>query len=210
MADKKAEKKEEPKADDKALAAKKAEGGAEGAPAEGEGAEGAAPKSKKKLIIIAAVAAVLLLGGGGAAAYFLGALDGVLGKKPDCAKVKEGEKGYEDCKKAAAKEAAGGAPGVFVDIPDLIVNLNGNSKQPHFLKITIKVELETKEDEKPFTEIMPRVIDQFQTYLRELRLEDLRGSAGLYRMKLELLNRVRAAAPDVKVRDVLFQEILVQ
>jgi hypothetical protein len=32
----------------------------------------------------------------------------------------------------------------------------------------------------------------------------------MYRMKIELLSRVRAAAPEIKVRDVLFQEILVQ
>lgn len=208
MADKKA-KDDDLKADPK-------KGGAEGGEAvEGAEGEGTPKKSKKKLIIIIVAALVLLLGGGGAAAYFMGYLDGMLGKKPDCEKLKEGDKDFEACKEHAKGEHGEGEdhaklPGVFVDVPDLIVNLNGNSKQPHFLKITLKVELEGKEDEKIFAEILPRVIDQFQTYLRELRLEDLRGSAGLYRMKLELLNRVRAAAPDVKVRDVLFQEILVQ
>jgi flagellar FliL protein len=70
--------------------------------------------------------------------------------------------------------------------------------------------LEKPEQQAAFETIMPRVIDQFQTYLRELRVEDLRGSSGIYRMKLELLNRVRAAAPDIGVKDVLFQEILIQ
>src|SRR5690606_14937631 len=133
-------------------------------------------------------------------------------KKPDCAKVKEGEAGYEACaEQVAAARTTGAGPGVFIDIPDLIVNLSStNPKQPHFLKISLKVELEKKEHEKLFTDVQPRVIDQFQTYLRELRMEDLRGSSGLYRMKIELLTRVRAAAPGIQIRDVLFQEILVQ
>ena len=55
-----------------------------------------------------------------------------------------------------------------------------------------------------------RVIDQFQTYLRELRVRDLRGSAGIYRLQMELLWRVNQAAAPVEVKDVLFQEILIQ
>jgi flagellar FliL protein len=58
--------------------------------------------------------------------------------------------------------------------------------------------------------VAPRVIDQFQTYLREMRVEDLRGSAGIYRLRQELLYRVNIAADPVKVKDVLFQEMLIQ
>ena len=57
---------------------------------------------------------------------------------------------------------------------------------------------------------MPRVIDNFQTYLRELRLDDLKGSAGMYRLREELLVRVNAAAAPAKIKDVLFKEMLVQ
>ena len=101
-------------------------------------------------------------------------------------------------------------PGTFIDIPPIVVNLNSTARQPRFLQIKLKVELETAADQKAFETVMPRVVDQFQTYLRELRVDDLQGSSGLYRMKIELLNRVRAATPEVKVRDVLFQEMLVQ
>ena len=58
--------------------------------------------------------------------------------------------------------------------------------------------------------VLPRVIDQFQTYLRELRIQDLRGSKGMYRLQMELLSRVNAAAAPTEVKDVLFQEILIQ
>ena len=66
-----------------------------------------------------------------------------------------------------------------------------------------------EEDVVALQAILPRVIDQFQTYLRELRISDLRGSKGIYRLQTELLARVNAASP-VEVRDVLFQEILIQ
>jgi flagellar FliL protein len=58
--------------------------------------------------------------------------------------------------------------------------------------------------------VLPRVVDQFQTYLRELRVQDLRGSKGMYRLQMELLSRVNAAAAPTQVKDVLFQEILIQ
>jgi flagellar FliL protein len=174
--------------------------------------EGATEQSgglNKKLII--GILVLLLVIGGGAAAYFTGAIDKLLGKAPvNCEEVKEGDAHYEECAAKLEASVTTQGPGVFFEIPDMIVNLSSNAKQPRFLKISLKVELEKAEDQPRFEAVLPRVIDQFQTYLRELRIEDLRGSSGMYRMKIELLSRVRAAAPDLKVRDVLFQEILVQ
>ena len=57
---------------------------------------------------------------------------------------------------------------------------------------------------------MPRVIDQFQSYLRELRVEDVRGSAGVMRLKEELLRRANLAVAPTPVRDVLLKEMIVQ
>lgn len=182
--------------------------------AEGEeGADGeeAAPRlSKKKVMLFVLLPFLVLLTGAGAA-WKLGYLDNYLGaKKLDCAGVQETDEDYAACAEQLAMESGKGAPGVFVAIPDMIVNLNSTSHTPRFLKVALKVELEDGKAEKMFETVMPRVIDQFQAYLRELRLEDLRGSSGMYRMKIELLSRVRAAAPEIRVRDVLFQEILVQ
>lgn len=176
-----------------------------------DGADEGGKKSKLKKIILFVVLPLLLLSGGGGAAYFLGAFDKFLGPKElVCDDVKEGDEHYEDCQKKMAEEAGITLPGAFLTIPDLIVNLNSSSKQPRFLKISIKLELENDADLKKMETVMPRVIDHFQTYLRELRVEDLKGSAGIYRLRLELLSRVGAAAPNIKVRDVLFQEILIQ
>ena len=174
-------------------------------------AEGAAKKkSKKKLIII--LAAIILLLGGGAGAYFGGFVGG---KKADDAQAADAgdaaapTKGEKAKAKGKDKEAADTA-GVFDDLPDVLVNLDNSGRQAHFLKIKISLEVATKEDQVALDKVMPRVMDQFQTYLRELRTDDLKGAAGIYRLRQELLNRVSAAAAPIEVRDVLFRELLIQ
>ena len=65
---------------------------------------------------------------------------------------------------------------------------------------------------------MPRLLDLFTTYLREMRPEELRGSAGTHRLREELIARANLAAvpaarpgqPPTRVADVLFVEILLQ
>lgn len=184
----------------------------EGAPADAAAAkpadEGKSKKLKKIALII--VPLIILLAGVGFASH-----KGLFNKKVDCASLKEGDDGFIECEEASqAKEMEAsqqpGGPGIFMAVPDMVVNLNSTSKQPRFLKVALKLELENGDAQKQLDSLLPRIIDQFQMYLRELRIEDLRGTSGIYRMKIELLSRVRAAAPDVKVRDVLFQEILVQ
>ena len=174
-----------------------------------EGAEEAVPRFSKKKIALFALVPLLIMAIGAGAAWKMGYLDKFLHKKLECENVQEGDKDYAACLEELARAANAAPPGIFMTIPDMIVNLNSTAKQPRFLKVALKVELEDKTAEKAFEAIMPRIIDQFQAYMRELRLEDLRGSSGMYRMKIELLSRVRAAAPDIKIREVLFQEILV-
>jgi len=43
-----------------------------------------------------------------------------------------------------------------------------------------------------------------------LRVEELEGSQGLYRVKEEMLARVNQAAHPVKVKDVLIGDMLIQ
>jgi len=120
-------------------------------------------------------------------------------------------------------EAAGGGGKMsgkslllFIVLPLLIIggaagaNLSSADGQPRYLRLSVQLELKNEEEKTSVEQVMPRVIDQFQTYLRELRVKDLRGSAGIYRLQMELLSRVNAAAYPVEVQDVLFQEILIQ
>jgi flagellar protein FliL len=145
------------------------------------------PKKKLpiKLIGIAA-AAVLALGGiGYAGLYFFGS--------------------HESTAAAAVK------PAIFVDLPDVLVNLsNAGSDRTQYLKVKVVLELPDPNLVSQIQPLMPRVMDAFQTYLRELRPTDLDGSAGLYRLKEELTRRVNAAVAPNRITAVLFKEIVIQ
>ncbi len=158
----------------------------------------AKPKAKKrrgkKLLILGIVVPVLLLGGGGGA-YFMGLFGG---EKENPAEAKKKKKA-EERKKV-----------VYYELPEMLVNLNAADNRTHYLKISVSLELADKEQIATIQTMLPRIIDNFQVYLRELRVEDLRGSAGLYRLREELLTRVNKAAAPARITDVLFKEMLVQ
>jgi flagellar FliL protein len=164
------------------------------APAEAEAAEGdedesAQPKRKLPIkLIIITVIGVLVLGGAGTAGYLMFG-------------------GSKEIKAAAAPAK----PPTFVDVPEVLVNLsNVGTDRTQYLKVKIVLEIPDATMQPQIQSSMPRVMDAFQTYLRELRPTDLDGSAGLYRLKEELTRRVNAAISPSRVSAVLFKEIVVQ
>jgi flagellar protein FliL len=98
----------------------------------------------------------------------------------------------------------------FSDMQDILVNIQSNDGTPAYLKLGLSLELEDDAQKTAIQPLMPRITDQFQAYLRELRLDDLKGSAGVLRLKEELLRRVNVAAAPYHVRDVLLKEMIVQ
>jgi flagellar protein FliL len=173
-------------------------------PEDGEKPEGeAAPKAgllakllSKKVLMIAVPALVLVLAGGGAGTYFF-----VI--RPHAA---------EKAKLAAkAPEIPLTPPQVaFSDVPDILVNIQSTDGTPAYLKLSLSLEMDNDLAKTGIQALMPRLVDQFQSYLRELRLEDLKGSEGVLRLKEELLRRADAAASPYKVRDVLLKQMIVQ
>jgi flagellar FliL protein len=154
---------------------------------DGTEAAAAPKKSKKKLIIMAA--AVLLLAGGGATwfLFFRG----------------HGEEVH-------AEAAAPKAP-IFLDVPEVLVNLVGApGERVQYLKVKVVLEVKEEKQVETIKPTMPRVSDIFQTYMRELRPADLNGSAGLFRLKEELTRRVNVAVAPNQVNAVLFKEIVIQ
>ena len=159
------------------------------------------PKSKlggKKMIIGAAVA-VLALGGGGGWWYM----------KNSKAKAEQ----------AAAAAGDPKAPGgtkklsAFLDLPEMTVNLAAGGTQmdrQQFLRMKIALEVGEQKTVTEIQPMLPRVIDTFQVFMRELRPQDLEGSAGLYRLKEEMMRRVNVAVYPAKVDAVLFKELMVQ
>jgi flagellar FliL protein len=164
-------------------------------PAEAEGAEageGAASKRgflTKKLIIMIAGGLLVVAGGGGGAYFFLG--------------------GKHDQEEKAA-QAPAKPPPAFYDLPELLVNLQAPAGRSSYIKAKIVLEIEDAKLVEQIKPLMPRVMDAFQTYLREMRQSDLEGSAGLYRLREELTRRVNVAVAPSKVNAVLFKEIVLQ
>jgi flagellar FliL protein len=174
--------------------------------------------NKKKLLLMV-VLPILLVLGGAAAAYFTGLADPLVamitGESPpaeeqvaDAAAVPETAKPAEGA--APAAPAAGDIGAVFYEMPEMLVNINTAGRTRNFLKIRVSLELTSQDDIARIDNVLPRIVDNFQVYLRELRLEDLQGAAGMYRLREELLNRVNAAVRPSQVKDVLFKDMIVQ
>jgi flagellar FliL protein len=97
-----------------------------------------------------------------------------------------------------------------VDLPEIVSNLNAPGRRASFVRLRAKLEISRQEDVAAVQAAMPRLVDLFSTYLREVRPEELRGSAGSHRLREELIARASIAAAPARITDVLFVEILVQ
>ena len=165
--------------------------------ADGEDGEGSASGRRipgKKLVLFIFLP-FLLIGATGGGIYASGLLDSLLGIEE-----RDGE--------IMVEEELG--PSVFYEVPAMLVNLNSSGRKTGYLKLSVSLEVGSEEDFPKLDAVLPRIVDDFQVYLRELRIEDLRGSAGLQRLREELFMRVANAAAPTVVRDVLFREMLIQ
>jgi flagellar protein FliL len=159
-----------------------AEGGAEAAP------ESVKPKGRLKLII--AAVAVLVIIGGATGWFFL--------------MRHHGEESHAEAGPLMK-------PPSYVEVPDMLVNLAGlPGERVQFLKVKLVLEVKEEKQAEAIKPSLPRVTDIFQTYLRELRPNDLNGSAGLFRLKEELTRRVNLVLSPYQVSAVLFKEVVIQ
>ncbi|QGZ34091.1 flagellar basal body-associated FliL family protein [Stappia indica] len=158
-----------------------------GAPEEGAG------RSKKKLLIFGVAGLVLLAAAGGGGYYFF--MGGGESVAPDGT--------------AAPDAAVEQRPAVFFDLPEMTVNLSSEGRAT-YLRVRISLEVSDRDMVQKIEPYLPRILDAFQVYLRELRPADLEGSSGLFRLKEELLRRINTAVYPARIEGVLFKEILVQ
>ncbi|WP_376091957.1 flagellar basal body-associated FliL family protein [Roseomonas sp. CCTCC AB2023176] len=156
-------------------------------------AEVPAKKGGKAKIVLLALP--MLLGGAGAGLWFTGVLPGLLGMHAPAP--------------ARATDTAPRPP-AFHDLPEILTNLNVPGRRPTFIRLRAKLEIARAEDAAAVQAAQPRLLDLFQTYLREMRPEELRGSPGTHRLREELRARANIALHPVRVLDVLFTEIVVQ
>ena len=150
-----------------------------------------AGRSKKKVLVILLVSLLFVIAAAVAGYFFIG-----VGKDA------EEEKAQEEAAKPVAQQS------FFYELPDLTVNLSSGGSR--FLRLRVVLEVNSEENANKLSAIQPRIIDDFQVYLRELRPEDLRGSAGSYRLRHDLLRRANQAAQPIVIENVLFKEFIVQ
>lgn len=209
------------------------------APAPEEEGEKPAKKklAGKQLILFIVLPAILLLAAGGGAAWFFifnkkpaaeahGAEKGDHGKEKDKKDEKGGHGDKKDEKKDDKKGEHGGSGGEadpngikvsegphgeqFLTLPDLLVNITTADQRPAYLKLRLTLQVKDVETAEAITPVLPRIKDQYTGFLRELRMEDISGSAGYTRLQLELLKRVNLAVAPAQVDAVLIEEMLVQ
>ena len=168
-----------------------------------DGEEGAAKKkvSGKKLGLFI-VLPLLLLGGGAAAVFMLGLLDPLLGVE----QVEEGEEAPEE----VAEEVEVAPPGVFYELEEITVTLSGAGNRRNFLVLEIQLELDDSNLIPTFEQLRPKIISEFNVFLRELRVEELNGSEGTYLVREELYRRISSVVAPTPVRDLLIVKMLVQ
>jgi flagellar FliL protein len=155
---------------------------------------------RKKLLLLALPVLLVAIGAG---LWFGGILPPLLGMGAPA---------------ATAEREPGPRVVAFLDMPEIVTNLNAPGRRAVYVKLRSKLELARPEDGAVVQASMPRLLDLFQTYLREVRPEELRGSAGTQRLREELVARANIAvaqagrgdAQQIRVNDVLFVEILVQ
>ena len=191
----------------------------------GAGAETGSKKKMagKQLVLFFILPAILLLGGG-AAAYFL-----ILKKPPTSAEAaesaeaekkakdkkdaKKGDKGDKGGEKKDGENVAKTSEGPngegFLTMPDIVVNIATSDSRPAYLKLKLTLQAKDLETIEAIQPLLPRVMDQYNGFLRELRMEDVAGSAGYARIQMELLKRVNLAVAPAQIDAVLIEEMLV-
>ncbi|NJO37067.1 MAG: flagellar basal body protein FliL [Rhizobiales bacterium] len=157
-----------------------------------------------KLIIMIVVPVVLLLGGG-AGAYFMGVFS-----SEEAGEEAGGEVAAQEAEAALEQPPVMPANVVFVDLPDLLLNLNVTGKRLRFLKVVTSLEVSSEEMAEVVRQMTPRILDNLHLYFRSVTPEELAGPDGVYRIKEDLLVRINDTIQPASVRDVLVKEMLVQ
>ena len=183
-------------------------------PAEGAGGEALieGPAKRKlplKFVIIGAAAGLVLVGGGGGAFMMFGPHGAPKAAHGHKSAKKGGGEGKGPVDKNAAQIADGPDGVVFYTLPDMVVNMQTSDGKPTYLKLKLTLELPGQDTVDVIEPNRPRLQDMFQSFLRELRPEDLAGSQGSYELRMEILRRVNLVIAPAKINSVLIEEMLI-
>jgi len=148
---------------------------------------------RSKLPLILGLVLGLAGGGGGFYAAFAGLLPFGM---PQAANHAE----------AASAPVADFSEVVFVPVEPLVISLAEGGQTRH---LRFRAELEVgRAHESQVTQIMPRVVDVLNTYLRALSIADLEESTALMRLRAQMLRRVQIVTGEGRINDLLIMEFV--
>lgn len=149
-------------------------------------------KKPSKLPLIIGLVLALVGGGGGFFVMSSGMLSG--GDTTD-------SKEEEPVAEAVELPSVG-----FVEVPPLVVSLGPNAQAAHLrFRASLEVPNEHVDD---VTNIMPRVQDVLNGYLRALDPSDLEAPGALIRLRGQMLRRVQLVVGKERIRDLLVLEFV--
>jgi flagellar FliL protein len=156
-----------------------------------------APKKASKLPIIIGLVLFLALGGGGFYAVYSGM---VLAGPTDT------EMAEKDATEEKEMDALPLPDLAFVPIQPLVINLGPGSANRH-LKFSAQLEVEPEALDE-VTELLPRVTDVLNGYLRAVDISELEERTALIRLRAQMLRRIQVITGEGRVRDLLIMEFV--
>src|SRR6056297_65168 len=94
----------------------------------------------------------------------------------------------------------------FVPVDPILISLNEAGGPAH---LRFRAQLEVPSAHAPEVErLMPRVVDVLNSYLRVVKLDDVRDPSGLVRMRAQMLRRVQIVTGGGRVNDLLIMEFV--
>ncbi|MCW1949953.1 MAG: flagellar basal body-associated FliL family protein [Octadecabacter sp.] len=148
------------------------------------------PKKASKMPLILGCVLALLGGGGG----FFAVQSGLIGGSTEEAH-EEAEPVAEDLPALA-----------FVPMETLVINLPDHAQAKHLL-FTAQLEVEPAFSQE-VTDLMPRIVDVLNGYLRAVRVAELEDPTALIRLRAQMLRRVQVVVGDGRVKDILIMEFV--
>lgn len=161
--------------------------------AETENTEEEAPKKPSKLPLIIGLVLALAGGGGGFFAVYSGM---ILGNEAPPEMVED-----------LHEEPMDNMPDVaFVAVEPMIISVGGAHGSEH-LRFRAQLEVPSKY-QSDVEQLLPRVVDVLNGYLRALKISDLEDSSALIRLRGQMLRRVQIVTGQGRVNDLLIMEFV--
>lgn len=150
------------------------------------------PKKRSKKPLIIGFILAILLGGGGFYAVWSGLILAPTSHAPE---------------EVAHDEPMNPLPDVsFVPIQPLVINIGTGSASRH---LRFQAQLEVKSgSEADVVEMLPRVVDVLNSYLRAVETRELEQRSALVRLRAQMLRRVQVVTGEGRVRDLLIMEFV--